>query len=360
VTGVRGDGRHASARARLGTLLLDHPFLAWPLVMPGLTRARDRWTEFHNRHECLVAGPERGFDCKWEWTSDLNVAKTLPGAGGKLMRAALAHWPIRAAGASTPGATGDPVVSFILGHRGADRMPHLLATLSTILAQDDCPMECLVVEQSSAPELDGHLPTGVRHLPLRPPVPDMPYSRAWAFNVGAREARGRILVFHDNDVLVPARYATELRRLVGQGFEGARLQRFVFYLSRHETEPILRGAGRLDHTTPEVVRQNCEGHSVALTRDAYFRIGGHDEGFVGWGGEDNEFFDRCRTLRFHPWAYLPFVHLWHAPQATRERPAGALEYLARVRRLPVESRIHMLASKPFGSVVGPQPGLMAP
>ena len=59
----------------------------------------------------------------------------------------------------------------------------------------------------------------------------MPYSRAWAFNVGAREAGGRILVFHDNDILAPARYAAELVRVMARGYQVARLQRFVFYLS---------------------------------------------------------------------------------------------------------------------------------
>jgi GT2 family glycosyltransferase len=64
----------------------------------------------------------------------------------------------------------------------------------------------------------------------------------------------------------------------------------------------------------EVVIQNLHGGSVAITREGYEAIGGLDEDFVGWGGEDNEFWDRAETLRSTRFGYLPIVHLWHAPQ----------------------------------------------
>jgi predicted glycosyltransferase involved in capsule biosynthesis len=39
-----------------------------------------------------------------------------------------------------------------------------------------------------------------------------------------------------------------------------------------------------------------------------------DEEFVGWGGEDTEFWDRCQTLRVANHTYMPIVHLWHPSQ----------------------------------------------
>ena len=90
-----------------------------------------------------------------------------------------------------------------------------------------------------------------------------------------------------------------------------------------------------------------------MTRDAYFRIGGHDEGFLGWGGEDNEFYDRCRLLRLHPWGYLPFLHLWHAPQPEKGKPSRALAHLDEAMAVPREERARRLATVPFGSLDGP-------
>jgi hypothetical protein len=150
-----------------------------------------------------------------------------------------------------------------------------------------------------------------------PPAADMAYARAWAFNVGARHARGKILVFHDNDILCPAGYAAELVGLMARGSQAARLQRFVFYLTEPDTAKLLAGGG-LTGCAPLHVRQNCEGHTLAVERDAYFALGGHDESFVGWGGEDNEMFNRCRSICCYPYGYLPFVHLHHTPQP---RPA---------------------------------------
>ena len=64
----------------------------------------------------------------------------------------------------------------------------------------------------------GRLPDWVRY--LHTPIPEgMPYSRAWAFNVGARAGRGEVLVFHDNDMLG----APRLRR-PGAGARGKGLR----------------------------------------------------------------------------------------------------------------------------------------
>ena len=185
----------------------------------------------------------------------------------------------------------------------------------------------------------------------------MPYSRSWAFNAGVREARGAFVVLHDNDVLAPARYAAEVVRLGRIGFEAMRLQRFVFYLDRESTMRVASGGeeGRFHAggLRLELVRQNCEGHTIAVEREAYLRIGGHDEAFLGWGGEDNEFYDRCRLLRFHPWGYLPFLHLWHTPQPGKVRPGGAFACLDEAMAVPREDRARRLAALPFGSPGGP-------
>lgn len=347
----------SAGRRGLGTALLDRPFLAWPLFVGG--SARRPWEKFRNRGERIVANPRgRGFDCGWRWTSDLNLARVYPRLGSRLLRAAFAEWPLCLAAASGAPVEPGPDVSFVIGHRGEARLPLLRTTIASLLAQKGCRSEVIVVEQSPDPLLPGLLPAGVRLVFQRPPLSGMPYSRSWAFNAGAREAKGRLLVFHDNDVLAPECYVSELLRLTAEGFEAFRLQRFVFYLDEGSTASVVavRGPGPLDlkGLQPELVRQNCQGHTIAVTREAYFRIGGHDEAFLGWGGEDNEFYDRCRLLRFHPWGYLPFVHLWHAPQPGKSNPAGTLAHLEEVMAAPREERARRLAAIPIGSPDGPR------
>jgi hypothetical protein len=182
----------------------------------------------------------------------------------------------------------------------------------------------------------------------------MPYSRAWAFNIGAREARSPLLVLHDNDMLVPETYAAELVRKHRLGYEIINLKRLIFYLSEEHTGEFFDGSTSLARRPPERIIQNSEaGGSVALDRDAYFALGGMDEAFVGWGGEDNEFWERGLTRRVWPFGYLPLIHLWHPPQpgkrAVDGRGATTAELSARRASIPVSNRIEELRRRNFGN-----------
>jgi hypothetical protein len=252
----------------------------------------------------------------------------------------------------TPAVTqGSIEVSFIIGHRGANRLPLLLATLKSIAAQSDVSLECIVVEQASNMEIKEALPDWVQYIYTPLPHPEMPYCRAWAFNVGARAAQGQLLVLHDNDVCVPSHYGYELIRLHNGGYRALRLQRFVFYLDEPTTETVSQKYRIPETFRISSVKQNCEGHSIAVDRQTYFRIGGHDEAFVGWGGEDNEFFERCQTTKCYPYMYLPFVHLYHASQPGKWIHRGHMtaELLEARSPIPIAQRVAELAARNFGN-----------
>lgn len=335
--------------------LLELPRWALALGAPGLARALGApWGSLRNRGDTLVRDRDQG---GWlnlprrGWSTPLRFAERHPRAARRLLSLALADWPVRFAEAPAP-APGLPEVSFVIGHRGDGRVPLLLTTLASVAAQEGASVEAVVVEQAVDPMLSGRLPPWCRYVASVPPRADLPYSRSWAFNVGAREARGRILVLHDNDVCVPARYAAELVRLDAAGFEGARLQRFVFYLDAPSSDVVV-SARRLDRAVPAAVVQNCEGHSLALRREAYAALGGHDETFLGWGGEDNEVFDRCLTLRFHDHAYLPMLHLHHPPQPGKDGAKPNQSYFEERMAIPAARRIEELAARPWGRREGP-------
>jgi hypothetical protein len=94
--------------------------------------------------------------------------------------------------------------------------------------------------------------------------------------------------------------------------------------------------------------QNLEaGGSMAIRADTYRAIGGMDETFVGWGGEDNEFWDRCLTRPTWIWGYEPIVHLWHPSQPHKLRSDNP--NLARAKELmaqPADRRIAALLRGP--------------
>jgi hypothetical protein len=266
------------------------------------------------------------------------------------MRKALKKWPILFQ--DTPIVSqGNVEVSYIIGHRGIARLPQLLATLRSLFAQRDVSCEYIVVEQDHLPNIRDSLPAGVTHIWIKPPALDMPYSRAWSFNVGARAAKGKILVLHDSDICAPTRYAAELVKLHRLGYRAMRLHRFIFFLNEGSSSAFMANLYGQRRFVIEAIMQNSQGGTIALERDAYFEIGGYDESFVGWGGEDNEFFQRCQTTKCYPYMYLPFVHLYHPPQPGKWISQGrtTAEFLEARSLIPVAQCIRELAMRNFGN-----------
>ncbi|MBV8516504.1 MAG: hypothetical protein JO197_03780 [Acidobacteria bacterium] len=321
-----------SLRQRAGALVYD-----WPNF---LRHIGGDWTRIRNRDERIVSDG-RGVRCEWAFTSNLHLPAVYPSAGHWLMRRALAQWPI--AMRETPAAlSATPEVTFLIGHRGVERLPNLLATLRSIAGQEGVGIECIVIEQSARREIERELPSWVRYLHT-PVAADFDYCRAATFNDGLQLARGSVLVLHDNDMLLPSKYAFELAARARDGAHFIDLKRFIFYLEEAETRRIFDG-GALRTDVDSSVVQNLRGGSVAATTAAYRAIGGFDEEFVGWGGEDNEFWERAEEHGgVYAFGYLPIVHLWHRPQKGKEtRDAPAQRRYYEIRSIPPAERITRL------------------
>jgi GT2 family glycosyltransferase len=149
---------------------------------------------------------------------------------------------------------------------------------------------------------------------------------------------------------VPAVYAAEVLARVHEGSEVVNLKRFIFFLSQAHTRDLFSNPKNLFSAAPAAVMQNAEGGgSIAVTREAFFALGGFDETFVGWGGEDNEFWERAQTRRVWPYAYLPLLHLWHPPQPEKMNHARVTAALYEQRSgLPVAERVRELRARLAG------------
>jgi predicted glycosyltransferase involved in capsule biosynthesis len=129
-----------------------------------------------------------------------------------------------------------------------------------------------------------------------------------------------------------------------KGFQVLNLKRFIFYLTEQHTKEVVESQA-LTLKAPDFVLQNLTGGgSLAIEKQAYFEIGGFDEGFVGWGGEDVEFWDRAQVLKLYNYGHIPLVHLWHAPQPEKnsEKDSEAMRRLQEVLKVPVSERITRL------------------
>jgi GT2 family glycosyltransferase len=331
----------ATLRQRAGALIYDWPrYLATP------------WVRMRNRGE-RISSDGRGVRCEWQFTSELHLANVFAAAGSCLMRRAFGEWPVELRDA--PRSSGAPEVSFVIGHRGLERLPHLLATLRSIAGQRDVSVECIVVEQAVRTEIRDALPSWVRYVHT-PVLKNYDYNRAWTLNVGARHARGDLLVLHDNDMICPDRYALEALTRMREGWEFLDLKRFTFYLSESDTRKVFE-TGQVRTDVSASVVQNLRGATIVARREAYIAVAGFDESFVGWGGEDLEFWERAAVGgRVYEFGYLPFVHLWHAPQKAKlagpEAPAIRRYY--ELADVSPEARIARLSARDWGGLNAPR------
>lgn len=313
------------------------------------------WVGLRNRNEKLLVNPDGpGVRCDWRWSSRLHACGVMPAWGGRLMQRALQDWPIRMSQQPDTGAS--PQVSFLITHRGDDRLDQLRQVIQSVFAQQNVSVECIVVDLSEKPIVD-QLPKGIVYQHVETSHLKPGWYKAWAFNIAARKARGDILVFHDGDICVPDRYAKELKRQLLDGpYQAASIQRFLFYLSRSATERT-SGQNQIDVDPPESILQNWKGGTIALRKDAFFQIGGFDEGFVDWGGEDDEFFDRCSAVKHLRYGYLPFIHLWHPSQPDRHGQDNLNETHVLPARLAIDvgRRVEELTKRDFGNPQRPDP-----
>lgn len=169
--------------------------------------------------------------------------------------------------------------------------------------------EIILVEQDTHSKI-GHLNLPGRHIFTKS---NMPFNRSWGFNVGARAANSEIVVLTDCDLMMDPYKFIEALNLVSQ-YECVSPYSSVVDLTAQESQGQLQqilsinrpGRGELDHQKINI----CGGMTI-FRKDAFLKIAGYNEDFIGWGGEDD--FQAIKVKNFLSWYELPgrCYHLFH-------------------------------------------------
>jgi hypothetical protein len=216
-----------------------------------------------------------------------------------------------------------PSLSYLLTYRESDavRRANLLAVLEWLGQFADT--EVVLVEQDALPRLQAPLPAYVSAIFAYNPGP---FNRSWGLNVAFRGAHANLLACADADVLMEPE---GLRAAVqaGQRAEAVKPYRTLHDVDAAGSEKVRAAAadvgkvdlsGHLTSRADQGEHVNFGGGLFLIRRDVYHRIGGFDERFVGWGGEDDAMTLKLRRLGVGLAEANDRVawHLWH-PRSTQ-------------------------------------------
>ena len=195
------------------------------------------------------------------------------------------------------------MLSYIIPYResGPERRRNLDVVLRWLATLPG--LDVIVVEQDAVPRLAGALPHP--HLRRVFAYNSGPFNKSWGLNTGFRLAMQDTVAFADADVVVPTGLP-EAAAACRRGFGVAKPYRAIIDLGEADTQRVAE-AFNAREALPEALTgtdRAAEGEAVVLAGgvvvmrgDAFVRLGGFDERFVGWGGEDDAMTRKMERVR---------------------------------------------------------------
>ncbi|GEM86242.1 glycosyltransferase family 2 protein [Meiothermus granaticius] len=135
---------------------------------------------------------------------------------------------------------------------------------------------------------------------------------AFARNRGAEAARGDLLLFSDDDVVPQPGWI--------QAHQNAHSGASVVAVGRLLLPPDLRNSGAAELRGPRVFWWNITGNNTSLPKPLFEKVGGYDEAFSAYGGEDPDLGYRLGRAG----ARIQFVAAAEAVHEAYDHQKGAL------------------------------------
>lgn len=205
--------------------------------------------------------------------------------------------------------THNYVFTFIIAYRHKlDRLQNLKKVIEWISGFNG--VELIIVEQDSSPKLPAYSLKGFRYFFTKS---DLPFNKSWAFNYGTKHASTNAIVFGDSDLIMdPQEFINSIKLL--EQFEAVNPYNKVIDLEPQENGlhiEQLKMINRPGRGETDIQKTPIAGGIIMFRKDALQKVGGWDQGFFSWGGEDD-----CQAHKIKQllrWTEVPnrCYHLYH-------------------------------------------------
>lgn len=241
----------------------------------------------------------------------------------------------------SPTADAVPSVSYVIPFRNIDREACIRSVVNNVRAQRWPVVDIIMAEQDSTTKIDVPSFKPVNYC-IAEETQNLLFNKAKAFNLGVSKVKTDRVILHDADTLVPASYTSKVMAIL-KDYDGCHLGKGVIYAARNDTDRINK-TGIIDESIKcERAVGYFEGGSIACKTNTYWRVGGMNEDFWGYGCEDCEFYARLSANA--PWKEernIDLLHLWHSRVSNWNRHhATNKDIEEQLSRQPMTNRVTM-------------------
>jgi GT2 family glycosyltransferase len=203
-----------------------------------------------------------------------------------------------------------PSISYIIPCRDIHRSKAIVTVINNVRAQRYPAIEIIIAEQDWVSRLKGN-GSGPHKMILAKAAEGTQFNKSKAFNAGVDEATHDLLVLHDADMLVLADYTRAVHKHM-RGHESCFLGGKVYYANK-KTSDLLSKSGVVNSDIQcEKSVEYFEGGTIGVKKSAYWKIGGFNEDFWGYGCEDTDFYAGLSGgTKFNETRHQPLLHVWH-------------------------------------------------
>lgn len=197
--------------------------------------------------------------------------------------------------------------SYVICHRASDysRARNLDAVIKYLRKNYKDQIEIIIVEQS---RLKSKIDNVNIHIHIED---DGLFNRSLTLNKGVEASNNEIVFVADNDVIIPTTGLNEAISLFGE-YQVVRPNSRMLDLSEEETNHFIRNIEfNTYNNTCERQSMNIASACLGFIRSTYLKIGGFDERFIGWGGEDDMMAIKVNTLTKNIILENTAIHLNH-------------------------------------------------